>query len=186
MMANPEQPPTSSVTAPTSPLTVCRADYTNPVHGAALVALLDAYAQDPMGGGHALSTFAKANLVSALAARPQAYSVLAFVNDTSAGTPQSKAVGLVNCIEGFSTFAGLPLVNVHDVAVLSGYRGQGVAEKMLVLAETIARERGACKMTLEVLQGNAGATRLYERLGFAGYQLDPAMGQARFMQKWMA
>jgi len=189
MMANPEQPPTSSMPTPASSLTVCRADYANPVHGAALVALLDAYAQDPMGGGHALSEFAKANLVSALAARPQAYSVLAFVhdvNDIAMGTPQSTAVGLVNCIEGFSTFAGLPLVNVHDVAVLSGYRGQGVAEKMLVLAETIARERGACKMTLEVLQGNAGATRLYERLGFAGYQLDPAMGQARFMQKWMA
>ena len=40
--------------------------------------LLDAYAQDPMGGGEALSDFAKATLVPALAARPQAFSVLAF------------------------------------------------------------------------------------------------------------
>ena len=52
--------------------------------------------------------------------------------------------------------------------------------------EQIARERGACKLTLEVLQGNRGAGRLYERLGFADYQLDPAMGHARFMQKWLA
>jgi hypothetical protein len=36
-----------------------------------------------------------------------------------------------------------------------------------------------------VLQGNAGAVKLYERVGFAGYQLDPAMGQARFFQKWL-
>jgi hypothetical protein len=48
----------------------------------------------------------------------------------------------------------------------------------------IARERGACKLTLEVLQGNR-AGRLYERLGFADFQLDPAMGNARFMQKWL-
>ncbi len=154
---------------------VLQVDYANPVHAAALVVLLDAYAQDPMGGGHGLSDYAKANLVPSLAARPQAYSVLAFVDDQPAG--------LVNCIEGFSTFACRPLVNVHDVAVLPQYRGQGVAEKMLVLAEVLAVKRGACKLTLEVLSGNVGAARLYERIGFAAYQLDPAMGQARFMQK---
>ena len=156
-------------------VSVCRADYANPAHAAALVYLLDAYAQDPMGGGQALSAFAKINLVEALAARPQVFSILAFDGD--------KPVGLVNCIEGFSTFACLPLVNVHDVAVLAGYRGQRIAEQMLALAESLARGRGACKMTLEVLHGNAGAIRLYERMGFGGYQLDPAMGQARFLQK---
>jgi len=158
-------------------LRVVPADYTNPVHGAALVELLDAYARDPMGGAHPLSDFARANLVASLAARPQAYSVLAFAGDVP--------VGLVNCLEGFSTFACEPLVNVHDVAVLASHRGQGVAEKMLALAEEIARERGACKLTLEVLQGNRSADRLYRRLGFANYELDPAMGQAQFMQKWL-
>ena len=156
-------------------LTVVQADYANPAHADALVLLLDAYARDPMGGSHGLSDFAKANLVPSLAARPQAFSVLAFADDQPAG--------LVNCIEGFSTFACRPLVNVHDVAVLSAFRGQGIAEKMLALAETLAVNRGACKLTLEVLSGNTGAARLYERIGFAAYQLDPAMGQARFMQK---
>lgn len=156
---------------------ICRADYSNPAHGAALVAVLDAYARDPMGGGHPLSEFSRSHLVASLAARPQAYSVLAFDADMP--------VGLVNCIEGFSTFACRPLVNVHDVAVLPGYRGQGVAEKMLLLAQEMARERGACKLTLEVLQGNAAAQRLYQRLGFANYELDPSMGQAQFMQKWL-
>ena len=161
----------------TPSLTVCRADYSNPAHAQAVVLLLDAYAQDPAGGGKPLSDFAKGNLISALAARPQAFSVLAFDGD--------KAVGLINCIEGFSTFACKPLVNIHDVAVLPSYRGQRIGEKMLALVDEISRERGACKLTLEVLQGNHGAVKLYERVGFAGYQLDPAMGQARFFQKWL-
>jgi ribosomal protein S18 acetylase RimI-like enzyme len=158
-------------------LHICRADYANPVHAGAIVLLLDAYARDPAGGGEALGDFAKTHLVGELAARPQAYSVLAFEG--------TQPVGLINCIEGFSTFACKPLVNVHDVAVLARYRGQRVAEQMLALAEQIARKRGACKMTLEVLQGNRSAIRLYERVGFAGYQLDPAMGQAQFFQKWL-
>ncbi|MDO9405856.1 MAG: GNAT family N-acetyltransferase [Polaromonas sp.] len=160
-----------------STLNIVAADYQNPVHAAALVAMLDAYASDPAGGGEGLGDFAKANLVKELAARPQAFSVLAF----DGGTP----VGLVNCIEGFSTFACKPLVNVHDVAVLASHRGQRVGEQMLALAEQIAVERGACKMTLEVLSGNHRAIRLYERIGFAAYQLDPAMGQAQFLQKWL-
>ena len=159
---------------------VVRTDYAKPSHAAAVVAMLDAYASDPMGGGEPLSDFAKANLVSALAGRPQAFSVLAFM-----GEEDAIPVGLVNCIEGFSTFACRPLVNVHDVAVLAGYRGQRIGERMLALAEQIARERGACKLTLEVLSGNVGAMRLYQRMGFANYELDPAMGQAAFMQKWL-
>ncbi len=159
-------------------LTVLRADYLNPAHAQALVDLLDAYARDPAGGGHALGDFARANLVPCLAARPQAFSVLAFDGETP--------VGLVNCLEGFSTFACRPLVNVHDVAVLASHRGQGVAERMLKLVEELARERQACKLTLEVLSGNGSANRLYARLGFDAYQLDPGMGQARFLQKWLA
>ncbi len=156
---------------------VVPADYANPAHAAALVELLDAYARDPMGGGHGLSDFARANLVPALAVRPQAFSVLAYVG--------AQAVGLVNCIEGFSTFACKPLVNVHDVVVIGSHRGQRVGEHMLALVEQIARARGACKLTLEVLHGNAPAHKLYRRVGFANYQLDPAMGQAEFLQKWL-
>lgn len=77
-------------------------------------------------------------------------------------------------------------MNVHDVAVLASHRGRGVARQMLLKAEDVARERGAVKMTLEVLSGNASALALYRRLGYAGYQLDPAMGTAGFMQKWLA
>lgn len=165
-------------------LCVVEANYANPTHADALVRLLDAYAQDPMGGGEGLSAFARSNVVAALAARPYAFSILAFSGGMD--DDASRAVGLVNCIEGFSTFACQPLVNIHDLAVLPGYRGQRIGERMLERVEAIARARGACKLTLEVLQGNQGAHRLYQRMGFIHYALDPAMGQAQFLQKWLA
>jgi len=161
-------------------LRICRADYGNAAHISALIALLDGYARDPAGGGEPLSDFAQANLPAALRARPMLFSVLAF-DDAQSGLP----VGLVNCVEGFSTFACEPLVNVHDVVVASSHRGQGVAARMLALVEEIARERGACKLTLEVLSGNMIAANLYRRVGFENYQLGPAMGHALFMQKWL-
>jgi ribosomal protein S18 acetylase RimI-like enzyme len=153
------------------------ADYACATDAAALVTLLDAYASDLAGGGEPLSDYAKTHLVRELAARPQAYTVLAFDGD--------QPVGLVNCIEGFSTFACKPLVNVHDVAVLASHRGRGVAAQMLALAERQALARGAVKMTLEVLSGNEPAVNLYRRIGYEGYQLDPAMGTAQFFQKWI-
>lgn len=160
-----------------SAISVIRVDFANAAHARALVDMLDAYAHDPMGGGEGLTEFAKARLVPELSARPGAFSVLAYDAD--------KPVGLVNCLEGFSTFSCRALINVHDVAVLPGYRGQGIADKMLKLCEAIARDREACKMTLEVLEGNTGAIRAYARFGFAGYQLGSAAGQAQLMQKWL-
>ncbi len=158
-------------------LTVIAADYHHPPHARAVVDLLDAYARDPAGGGHPLSEQARSNLVRELALRPQVFSVLAFDGE--------QPVGLVNCIEGFSTFACRPLVNVHDVVVIASHRGQRVGERMLAEVERLARSRGACKLTLEVLSGNAPAWRLYQRTGFAGYQLDPTLGSAQFLQKWL-
>lgn len=157
---------------------IVRARYNDPAHATALIDLLDAYARDPAGGGEPLSDFARNNLLNELAARPFVFSVLAFDGDTP--------VGLINAIEGFSTFACRPLVNVHDVMVAPSHRGQGIAAQLFAGVEAIARERGACKLTLEVLDGNAPAHALYRRLGFATYQLDPAMGHAQFLQKWLA
>ncbi len=160
---------------------VCQVNYANTSHATALVTLLDAYAKDPMGGGSGLSDFARTHLVASLAERPQCFSVLAYVSADDA-----RPVGLVNCVEGFSSFACRPLVNVHDVVVLPDYRGQRIAEKMLLLVDELARLRGACKLTLEVLSGNVGAAKLYRRIGFSNYQLDPSMGEAQFLQKWLS
>lgn len=161
-------------------LRICQADYADDNHISALVALLDGYARDPMGGAEPLSEFARDNLPAALRARPSLFSVLAF-DDAQDGVP----VGLINCVEGFSTFACQPLVNVHDVVVAVSHRGQRVGEHMLEKVEDLALSRGACKLTLEVLSGNASAQKLYRRVGFDNYQLDPTMGHAQFMQKWL-
>jgi ribosomal protein S18 acetylase RimI-like enzyme len=154
---------------------VLQASYTNPVHAEAIGFLLNQYAEDAMGGGESLSLDTRQQLAIELAKRPHAFSVLAFI----AGEP----VGLVNCFEGFSTFACRPLVNIHDVVVIASARGQGISQKMLTKVEEIARQRGCCKMTLEVLEGNEVALGAYRKLGFSDYQLDPQMGRALFWQK---
>lgn len=156
-------------------LEILQADYSNSRHCQDLIELLDEYARDPMGGGQPLSAFAKANLAAALAKRPDALSLLAYLD--------GRAVGLINSFEGFSTFACKPLLNIHDVMVLKDYRGQGISRRMLERLEVIARARGCCKLTLEVLAGNQVARQAYERYGFKGYELDPAMGQALFLEK---
>lgn len=151
------------------------ADYGNQSQVDAVVSLLDSYARDRAGGGTPLAEDIKRSLPAALAARPQMFSVLALDD----GEP----VGLINCIEGFSTFACKPLVNVHDVVVLKSHRGQHIVQRMFACVEAEARARSACKLTLEVLSNNGPALRAYEREGFAAFQLDPAFGTALFLQK---
>ncbi len=154
-----------------------RVDYTAAADRAALITLLDAYAQDPMGGGTPLADDVKARLCDELAALPSAASFIAWIGD--------EAVGLVNTFEGYSTFKARPLLNVHDIAVLPAQRGRGVGQALLAACEAHARERGCCKLTLEVLSGNQRALRSYQRFGFAPYVLDPAEGHALLMQKWL-
>ena len=158
-------------------LRILPVDYHDAVHCSALVMLLDAYAQDPMGGGQALPEDVKARLCDDLAARTDAASFIAWRDDVP--------VGLVNCIEGYSTFKARPLMNIHDIAVLPGHRGAGVGRALLAAAEQHAKDRGCCKLTLEVLTGNAQALKIYLGFGFEPYALDPAAGQASFMQKWL-
>jgi GNAT superfamily N-acetyltransferase len=151
------------------------ADYADARHAAEIAGLLDAYASDPMGGGTPLDASVRANLAAELAKRPNAFSVLCRVD----GQP----AGLANCFENFSTFQCKPLVNIHDVVVLKAFRGLGLSQKMLAKVEEIARGRGCCKLTLEVLEGNGPARSAYAKFGFAGYELDPAMGKALFFEK---
>ncbi len=150
-------------------------NYDNTQEGKDLVYCLNEYALDPMGGGEALSDDVQQNLIGALQKRNNVFSVIAYVDE--------KPAGLINCVEGFSTFNAKPLVNIHDVVVLKEYRRQGLTEKMFKRVSEIAQSLGACKLTLEVLEGNTVAKNAYEKLGFSGYELDPLMGQAIFWQK---
>lgn len=150
-------------------------NYRDPGQAEQLVYLLNQYALDPMGGGEPLSEDVQAQLAKRLAERSDTFSFIAYVD----GVP----AGLVNCVENFSTFAARPIMNIHDIAVLPANRGQGLSTALLQAVEQLARARNCCKLTLEVLEGNTIAKASYQKFGFAGYELDPAMGQAVFWQK---
>jgi len=151
------------------------ADMHEPRDAADLVALLDAYARDLMGGGEPLTEFVKSRLPADLAKLPSAIVLLARV--------EGEAAGAAVCFEGYSTFAAAPLLNLHDFVVEPRFRGRGIAARMLERLTEIARERGCCKITLEVLENNLRARGVYAKAGFAGYELDPAAGKALFLQK---
>jgi GNAT superfamily N-acetyltransferase len=157
---------------------VVAVDLENEAISKAWLELLDHYARDPMGGGIGLSDYAKANLVSQLKDLPSFHGALAFSGD--------EAVGLINCFAGFSTFAAKPLLNIHDIVTHADRRGQGIGQALLQWAEERAHELGCCKLTLEVLSNNTRAMLAYQRAGFAPYVLDPAAGQALFLQKYLA
>ena len=154
---------------------IIQVDYNNPQHAHHMIELLDCYATDPMGGGVALSDYTAQNLVPELAKRNDAFSLIAYVD----GQP----AGLINCFEGFSTFACRPLVNIHDVVVASEYRRLGISRKMFDQVEQIAKDKGCCKLTLEVLEGNSIAQSAYENYGFNQYTLDDSIGAAMFWEK---
>lgn len=151
------------------------ASYSQASDAKILVELLDAYAKDPMGGGEPLTEGTRDNLANELSKLTNAFTVLCFVD----GNPAA----LANCFEGFSTFKCKPIINIHDFAVKPEFRGLGLSQKLLEDIEVRARAKGACKITLEVLEGNKVAQNAYLKYGFAGYELDPEMGKAMFWEK---
>ncbi|MEO1048694.1 MAG: GNAT family N-acetyltransferase [Pseudomonadota bacterium] len=161
-----------------SEVTVRQVDYNNARDAAELSDLLDQYARDPMGGGQPLAPEVRATIARKLAQHPTAFSIIASLD----GEP----VGLANCFIGFSTFQAKPLINIHDVITRPGYRGKGVGKALFAEIEAIARSKGACKVTLEVLSGNETAKGLYASLGYGDYELDPDKGHALFWEKELA
>ncbi len=149
---------------------------------AALLKLMDVYASDPMGGGAPLPVEVKERLCPDLSSNPGAISFIAWYDEPA----PSEAIGLINCFLGYSTFKARPLLNIHDIVVLPEYRRQGIGQALLAAAEAEARERGCCKLTLEILSGNTRAMASYERFGFEPYTLDPKAGRASFMHKWLS
>jgi hypothetical protein len=93
------------------------ADLAHPLHQAAILSLIDAYAADPMGDGRPLSDLARRNLVVGLQQHPTTIVFLAF----HTGQP----VGIATCFRGFSTFAARPLINISDFFVLPPGKGRG-------------------------------------------------------------
>jgi len=140
-----------------------------------VLALLDAYAADPMGAGEALSAGVRARLIPALRRVPGHLVLLAFDG--------RQTVGLAVCFQGFSTFRARCLLNVHDLAVRPGYRRRGVATALLTEVEAEGRRRDCCKLTLEVRDDNPAAEALYRKLGFGPGSAAGRPAQYRFLEK---
>ncbi|HIF94521.1 MAG TPA: GNAT family N-acetyltransferase [Myxococcales bacterium] len=85
------------------------------------------------------------------------------------GELEGRVVGAVVCVWSYSTFARRPSVNLHNFSVLPEAQGLGVGTALLGELERRARERGRSQLTLEVLDSNESAKRLYARFGFGGW-----------------
>jgi len=154
---------------------IVEANFRNKIHSDDFIILLNEYACCAMGGGTELDLRVQNNLPAEIASRDFITVFLAYDNGT--------AIALLTCMEGFSTFQCRPLMNIHDVYVAKEFRRQGISTKLLLSAEKLAVKNSCCKLTLEVLQGNAMAKMVYKKFGFVGYELNPENGNALFWEK---
>jgi len=141
-----------------------------------IIDLLDAYAREPVGGLSPLADDVRARLLKDLR-RVENAVVFAAVTDAE------RVIGIAVCFRAYSTFKAGPLLNIHDLAVLPDRRGMGVGSALLAAVEQRARADGCCKLTLEVLDDNLGARRLYERVGFGDGGPGEHETTTLFMQK---
>ncbi len=132
--------------------------------------LLDAYARDPMGRGQALSSGARYRLAHDLGRNRQAHCLLA--------EHDRQAIGVATCFLGYSTFQARPLMNIHDLAVLPVWRGQGVAARLLDAITELAGQLDCCRITLEVREDNLHALQAYQSAGFVAADCSLFMAKA--------
>lgn len=156
-------------------VTIIEANLDDPKHQQAVIEMVNAYARDPMGNGEPLPEHVRNALVPGLRKHPTSLLFLAFDGEDP--------VGVAVCFVGFSTFAARPLLNIHDLAVIPEYRGQGVGRRLLEQVEARARELGCCKLTLEVQERNRTAQRLYQKVGFGDLQFSLGATRVWFLEK---
>jgi ribosomal protein S18 acetylase RimI-like enzyme len=156
-------------------VTVIEADLHDPQHQTAILHLVNAYARDPMGDGRDLPAAVRDRLIAGLRQHPTSLVFLAF--------DEATPVGIAICFVGFSTFAALPLINIHDLAVIPDYRGQGIGRLLLQRVEAKGRALGCCKLTLEVRDDNHRAQQLYRQAGFGDLSAEHGTVRHWFLQK---
>lgn len=69
-------------------------------------------------------------------------------------------------LNGFGDWEGRPTVYDAGTGVIPAMRRRGISEAMFEMMLPRFRERGISQCLLEVITANAGAIRLYEKLGF--------------------
>jgi len=154
---------------------IVEADLSLAEHQEAVLAMVDAYSRDAMGNGKPLDQDVRTRLIPGLRRHPTTLIFLAFDG--------VQPIGAAVCFIGFSSFAAKPIINIHDFVVLPASRGKGIGRRLLEAVEAKARELGCCKLTLEVMDKNHQAIRMYQAAGFERYSLQEKAGAAIFMSK---
>jgi ribosomal protein S18 acetylase RimI-like enzyme len=137
---------------------VFRGDIHNNEHRQAMLVQLDLYMQDPMAGQGKMSEKLAYNITEGLMNQPNYLFFLAKY--------EGIYVGLANCFINFSTFKAKQLVNIHDFSVSPDFRKKGIGKAMLEKIIEYCKEKGYCKVTLEVRNDNFQAQTLYKNIGF--------------------
>lgn len=141
-------------------VSVIRADLKNDEHARWVLALLNEFAEDPMGIGRPLTASARRDLIRGLRTTRWCLVLLALL--------EGKPVGIAVCMRGFSTFQARPTVNIHDLFVRARHRGCGIGAALLRQVQKRALRIGASRITLEVREDNKLALGLYKQAGFDG------------------
>jgi GNAT superfamily N-acetyltransferase len=134
-------------------------------HQKAFVKLMNAYMEDPMGKSQSITQKLANTIITDLVKHPTYIGVLLEMNGEFAA--------LANCFENYSTFKAQPLINIHDFIVHPDYRGMGAGKLLLAGVEQIGKQRGCCRVNLEVRHDNESAMKLYKKSGFV--ECEPPM-----------
>ena len=93
--------------------------------------------------------------------------------------------GVAIYLEGFSTFACRPLLNLHDLGVSPRFQGQGVGKRCCPRWSNAASRWAAARSRWKCWKATPWLG-LYRKQGYEGYALDEHTGRALFWQKKLA
>lgn len=91
---------------------------------------------------------------------PAADAFFAIAEDENA-----EPLGFVYAVSADDFFTGRRYAHVSEIAVVRS--GEGIGGALMAAAESWARDRGYPQITLNTVEANDGARRMYERLGYA-------------------
>jgi len=98
---------------------------------------------------------------------PYPWSARFFLQELQVQCARSILAEISGQIIAYVLFWILPgTIDIHNIAVHTGFRRRGIARLLLEQVISEARSRGLHRVTLEVRQSNLPAQRLYESLGF--------------------
>lgn len=133
-------------------------DFSLQDHFRAFEHLLNHYMLDKMGVERALEKDMRNIIVSELKKHPTYVGILVKTN--------KEYTALANCFVNYSTFQAKHLLNIHDFVVHPNFRNLGIGSFLLNAISDYAKQKGYCRLNLEVREDNEHAIRMYEKFGF--------------------